>query len=174
MCIRDSDNTLRTTYFNISTKLDFLQSYLDTFPSNCGLVGDEYWESFHQDISAMERRYHGKWISIHVWLLFLEHDKICPSSTLGPVSYTHLVKPCSHGDTKPWHLVSWHYFALVSLSEQSSAIVCHDGMTLVMLVLHIKTFWYATLWHYCRHWHWPETVEMWHYAGSIILHIVIC
>ena len=45
---------------NMSLKIHFLDSHLDFFPSNCGTVSDEHGERFHQDISAMERRYQGK------------------------------------------------------------------------------------------------------------------
>jgi len=33
------------------------------FPENLGEVSDEHGERFHQDISAMEKRYQGKWTS---------------------------------------------------------------------------------------------------------------
>jgi len=45
---------------NMSLKIYFLHSYLDFFPDNLGAVSDEYGERFHQDISSMEKRYHGK------------------------------------------------------------------------------------------------------------------
>ena len=60
-------NELLRTYqelgCNMSLKIHFLDSHLDFFPSNCGAVSDEHGERFHQDISAMERRYQGKWNS---------------------------------------------------------------------------------------------------------------
>ena len=46
---------------NVSLKMQFLHSNFDSFPVNCGAASDEYCESFHQDISAMENRYKGKW-----------------------------------------------------------------------------------------------------------------
>lgn len=46
---------------NMSLKIHFLHSHLDFFPNNCGAVSDEHGERFHQDISAMEKRYQGKW-----------------------------------------------------------------------------------------------------------------
>lgn len=46
---------------NMSLKIHFLHSHLDYFPLNCGSVSDEHGERFHQDISAMEKRYQGKW-----------------------------------------------------------------------------------------------------------------
>jgi hypothetical protein len=39
---------------NMSVKIHF-------FPENCGSVSDERGERFHQDITAMEGRYKGKW-----------------------------------------------------------------------------------------------------------------
>ena len=46
---------------NMSIKIHFLHSHLDFSPENCGAVGDEHAERFHQDISSMEKRYQGKW-----------------------------------------------------------------------------------------------------------------
>lgn len=58
-------NELLRTYqelgCNMSLKIHFLHSHLDFFPTNCGSVSDEHGERFHQDISAMEKRYQGKW-----------------------------------------------------------------------------------------------------------------
>jgi len=45
---------------NMSLKIHFLHSHLDFCPENCGAVGDEHGERFHQDISSMEKRYQGK------------------------------------------------------------------------------------------------------------------
>jgi hypothetical protein len=45
----------------MSLKLHFLDSHLDLFPENLGAVSDEHGETFHQDISNMEKRYQGKW-----------------------------------------------------------------------------------------------------------------
>jgi hypothetical protein len=42
---------------NMSLKIHFLQSHLDFIPENCGAMSDEHGEHFHQDISAMEKRY---------------------------------------------------------------------------------------------------------------------
>ena len=39
----------------------FLRSYLDFFAENCGSVSDEHGERLHQDITAMDGRYKGKW-----------------------------------------------------------------------------------------------------------------
>ena len=45
---------------NMSLKIHFLESHLDFFPENLGKVSDEHGERFHQDITAMEKRYQGK------------------------------------------------------------------------------------------------------------------
>jgi hypothetical protein len=45
----------------MSRKMHFLHSHLDSFQVNCGAVSDKHGECFHQDISAMENRYNGKW-----------------------------------------------------------------------------------------------------------------
>jgi hypothetical protein len=37
-----------------------LDSHLDFFPDNLGAVSDEHGERFHQDVSALEKRYHGQ------------------------------------------------------------------------------------------------------------------
>ena len=41
----------------MSLKIHFLHSHLDFFPPKLGAVSDEYGESFHQDSSAMQKRY---------------------------------------------------------------------------------------------------------------------
>jgi hypothetical protein len=46
---------------NMSLKMHFLDSHLDSFPQNLGNVSDEHSELFHQDISTMETCYQGKW-----------------------------------------------------------------------------------------------------------------
>lgn len=46
---------------NMSLKIHFLHSHLDFFPENCGDVSDEHGERFHQEISAIEKRYQGQW-----------------------------------------------------------------------------------------------------------------
>ena len=46
---------------NMSLKMHVLYSHIDFFPENLGAVSDEHGESFHQEISNMERRYQGKW-----------------------------------------------------------------------------------------------------------------
>lgn len=46
---------------NMSLKIHFLHSHLDSFPKNLGEVSDEHGERFHQEIMAIEHRYHGQW-----------------------------------------------------------------------------------------------------------------
>jgi hypothetical protein len=46
---------------NVSLNKHFLHSHLDSFMINCGAVSEEHDELCHQDISAMENRYKGKW-----------------------------------------------------------------------------------------------------------------
>lgn len=46
---------------NISYKIHFLDSHLDFFAANCRAVSDENSEKFHQDISAIKKRYQDKW-----------------------------------------------------------------------------------------------------------------
>jgi len=46
---------------NMSLKIHFLHSHLDSFPESCGAESDEHEEKFHQDISSLEKRYQGKW-----------------------------------------------------------------------------------------------------------------
>jgi hypothetical protein len=41
---------------NLSLKMLFLHSHLDSFPVNCGALCEAHVERFHQDISAMEDR----------------------------------------------------------------------------------------------------------------------
>ena len=61
----DIVNDLITSYKNLgcnmSLKVHFLHSHLDFFPENLGAVSDEHGEHFHQEISAMEKRYQDKW-----------------------------------------------------------------------------------------------------------------
>jgi hypothetical protein len=44
----------------MSLKIHFLHSHLDFFSDNLGAVSDEHGERFHQDISALEKRYQGQ------------------------------------------------------------------------------------------------------------------
>ena len=47
----------------MSIKLHYLQSHLDLFPDNLGVVSEEQGKKFHQDIKVMEDRYQGRWDS---------------------------------------------------------------------------------------------------------------
>jgi hypothetical protein len=50
-----------------------LQSHLDFFPDNCGMVSDEHGGHFHQQIPTLEKRYQGKWstsmLGDYCWML---------------------------------------------------------------------------------------------------------
>ena len=46
---------------NMSIKLHFLNSHLDQFPDDQGVVSDEQGERFHQDLKIMEERDQGRW-----------------------------------------------------------------------------------------------------------------
>ncbi|GBL72567.1 hypothetical protein AVEN_127837-1 [Araneus ventricosus] len=46
---------------NMSLKLHVLDSRLNFFPQNLGVISDEQGESFHQDISMFEKRFSGRW-----------------------------------------------------------------------------------------------------------------
>jgi hypothetical protein len=45
---------------NMSLKIHMLQSHLDFFPDNCGMVSDEHGERFHQETATMGKIYQGK------------------------------------------------------------------------------------------------------------------
>ena len=45
---------------NMSIKIHFLHSHLGFFPENLGQLSDEQGERFHQEISAIEKRFEGK------------------------------------------------------------------------------------------------------------------
>ena len=45
---------------NMSLKIPFLNSHLDFFPLNLGIVSNEHGERFHPDMSTKEKRYAGK------------------------------------------------------------------------------------------------------------------
>jgi hypothetical protein len=48
-------NACQTMGCNMSLKIRFLHSHLKLFPPKQGEVSDEHGESFHQDISTMEK-----------------------------------------------------------------------------------------------------------------------
>jgi hypothetical protein len=49
---------------SVPLTMHFQHSRLDFFPENCGVLSDELGERFHYDISAVEKRYQGKWSSL--------------------------------------------------------------------------------------------------------------
>jgi hypothetical protein len=58
--IEDELSLYRKLGCNMSLKIHMLQSHLDFFPDNCGMVGNEQAERFHQVIVTMEKLYQGK------------------------------------------------------------------------------------------------------------------
>ncbi|GFT14227.1 uncharacterized protein TNCV_4591041 [Trichonephila clavipes] len=46
---------------NMSLKIHFLHSHLDFFPETLGAESDQHGERLHQEISAKEKIYQGKW-----------------------------------------------------------------------------------------------------------------
>jgi hypothetical protein len=66
----------------MSMKIHFLSYHLDIFPENCVSMSDEHGEVFHQDITAVEGRYKGKWsqsmLADYCWTLMRDS----PNSTL--------------------------------------------------------------------------------------------
>jgi hypothetical protein len=64
---RDIVQGLLTSYkvmgCNMRLKIHFLETQLDFFAENPGKVSDKHGERFHQDITAMEKRYQDKWTS---------------------------------------------------------------------------------------------------------------
>jgi hypothetical protein len=47
---------------NMSLELHFLFSHLDFFPDKATAICSEHVETFHQDISQIDKRNSGKWI----------------------------------------------------------------------------------------------------------------
>jgi hypothetical protein len=47
----------------MSLGVHFLDPHLDFFPENLEAVSEKHSQRFHQDISTMEKQYHGKWNS---------------------------------------------------------------------------------------------------------------
>ena len=54
-------NNFQRLGWQMSTKVNFLHSHLDFFPSTLGAVSEEQGERFHQNIKTVERRYQGQW-----------------------------------------------------------------------------------------------------------------
>ena len=59
--VNDMLEKLRKLNINMSIKIHYLFSHLETFPENLGAVSDEQGKRFHQDIKIMEQRYQGRW-----------------------------------------------------------------------------------------------------------------
>ena len=57
---KDLLNSYQTMGCNMPLEIHFLYSHLDFFPPNLAAVSDERRETFHHDISTMEKRYAGK------------------------------------------------------------------------------------------------------------------
>jgi hypothetical protein len=53
--VEDLLNSYQTIGCNMLPKMHFLYSHLDFFPPKLGTVSNEHGESFHQDISTMEK-----------------------------------------------------------------------------------------------------------------------
>lgn len=73
----------------MSLKMHFLKCHFDTFPDNLGAYSDEHGERFHQDMSAIEKRFSGKFhvnmLGEYCWSL-LRKSKF-PYSRKGPVRH---------------------------------------------------------------------------------------
>lgn len=59
--VSDMLNSFRDLGCNMSVKVHYLHSHLDSFPENLGDLDEEQGERFHQDIKIMEERYQGRW-----------------------------------------------------------------------------------------------------------------
>jgi hypothetical protein len=57
---------------NMSLKVHFLDSHLDFFPENLGIVSDEHGQRCHQDISTMSKRYQASGVPV-CWLITAGH-----------------------------------------------------------------------------------------------------
>lgn len=53
-------NNLKKMKVNMSPKIHYLDSHLDSFPANCGQFSDEHGERMHQDMASFEKRYQGR------------------------------------------------------------------------------------------------------------------
>jgi len=60
---QDQPTSYKAMGCNMSLKIHFLESHLNTFPENLGDVSEEHGERYHQGIMAVEKRYQGKWTS---------------------------------------------------------------------------------------------------------------
>ena len=55
------DSSYRVMESDMSLKLHFLHSLLNSFPEEMGTVSEEHGEGFHQDIYQKGKTYSGKW-----------------------------------------------------------------------------------------------------------------
>ena len=58
--MEDLLNAYQSMGYSMSLKINFSHSHLDFSLLNLGAVSNKHGEGFHQDISAMEKRYAGK------------------------------------------------------------------------------------------------------------------
>jgi hypothetical protein len=75
---------------NMSLKMHFLHSCLDSFPATCGAVSDENGELFHQDISAMEN-IQGQRECCHINRLLMDGEEGCSGNAVKATSEKRLV-----------------------------------------------------------------------------------
>jgi len=61
--VADLLHSYKAMGFNMSLKVNFVDSHLDFFPENLRSVSNEHGQRFHQNISTMEKLYQGKWSS---------------------------------------------------------------------------------------------------------------
>jgi len=61
--VQDLLNSYKSMGYHMSLKIQFLESHLNFFPESLGKISDKHGERFHQVITAMEKRYQGKWTS---------------------------------------------------------------------------------------------------------------
>jgi len=61
--VQDLLTSYKAVGCNMSLQIHFLESHLDFFPENLSEISEEHGERFRQDITAMEKRYQGKWTS---------------------------------------------------------------------------------------------------------------
>ena len=59
--VNDMLQNLKELGCNMSIKVHYLHSHLDSFPENLGDMSEEQGERFHQDLQTMENRYQGRW-----------------------------------------------------------------------------------------------------------------
>jgi len=77
--VEDTPTKYQEMAANMSIKVHYLHSHLDTIPENLGDFPEKQGESFHQDVKVMKDRYQGKWdihmMADHCWCL----QRDCPN-----------------------------------------------------------------------------------------------